>query len=69
VQIKKESAELLASNCSIDLTGMLDNYITISPLKKKTKLFDAEEIIIGGELSDNDIHLVQQLLKKNISQH
>lgn len=64
VQIKKEPAKLLASNSSVDLTGMMDNCIAISPRKKRAKLFDAEEIIMGGELSDNEIHLAQQLLKK-----
>ena len=30
---------------------------------KKAKLFDAEEIIMGQEVTDNEINLVQQLLK------
>lgn len=38
--------------------------MAISPVKKRSKLFDPEEIIMGEELSDNEIHLAQQLLKK-----
>ena len=34
VQIKKEPAELPASNSSVDLTGMMDNCMAISPVKK-----------------------------------
>ena len=38
--------------------------MAISPVKKRSKFFDPEEIIMGEELSDNEIHLAQQLLKK-----
>ena len=34
VQIKKEPAELPASKSSVDLTGMMDNCMAISPVKK-----------------------------------
>ena len=57
VQITEEQAKLL--ELEVDLTSTLENE---SPMKK-AKLFDAEEIIMGQELTDNEINLAQQLLK------
>ena len=44
----------------VDLTTTVENE---SPVKKKTKLFDSERIIMGQELTDNTINLAQHLLK------
>ena len=57
VQITEEQAKL--PELEVDLTSTLENE---SPMKK-AKLFDAEEIIMGQELTDNEINLAQQLLK------
>ena len=58
VQIKEEQAKL--PELEVDLTSTLENE---SPMKKKAKLFEAKEIIVGQELTDNEINLAQQLLK------
>ena len=36
----------------------------VSPQKKRIKLIDSECIIMGEELTDTEINLAQQLLKK-----
>jgi len=52
----------------VDLSSdMLDKtveYGAVSPQKKRTKLVDSERIIMGEELTDLEINLAQQLLKK-----
>ena len=59
VQIKEEQANYKLPELEVDLTSTLENE---SPMKK-AKLFDAEEIIMGQELTDNEINQAQQLLK------
>ena len=48
----------------VDLTHFSKDKDVHSPLKKRSKVFDSEGIIMGNELSDNEINLAQQLLKE-----
>ena len=48
----------------VDLTHFSEDKDVHSPLKKRSKVFDSEGIIMGSELSDDDINLAQQLLKE-----
>ena len=48
---------------SLDLSGQATEH-DVSPQKKRLKLIDSEHIIMGEELTDTEINLAQQLLKK-----
>ena len=41
--------------------------IACSPAKKRAKIIDTESIIMGEELTDLEINLAQQLLKKQFA--
>ena len=50
----------------VDLTHFTDGDV-LAPAMKKSKVFDSEGIIMGNELSDDEINLVQHLLKEQFS--
>lgn len=53
----------------VDLTLPSSNeeVLVHSPLKKRLKVFDTEGIIMGNELSDDEINFAQQLLKEQFN--
>jgi len=51
----------------IDLTHFTKDADVHSPLKKKSKVFALEGIIMGSELSDDEINFAQHLLKEQFS--
>ena len=48
----------------VDLSDQAVEHNAVSPQKKRMKLIDSEHIIMGEELTDTEINLAQQLLKK-----
>ena len=53
------NGEFLIDSPCLDITASVDD----EPPTKKRKIFDAEKIIIGEELSDVEINYAQRLLK------
>ena len=66
--IDDQAAEVQDVTPVVDLSSdLLDEavkYDAVSPQKKRIKLLDSERIIMGEELTDLEINLAQQLLKK-----
>ena len=61
----QDRAELMpVVDLSSDLSDQAVEHNAVSPQKKRMKLIDSEHIIMGEELTDTEINLAQQLLKK-----